>query len=70
MASPPEGEPKTGVLAGIVISDADLESLSSDALVSRLVAGGVSRLTAERCVEIHRGTAEPGRARPHTVARR
>jgi hypothetical protein len=69
-ASTPEEDAKTGVLAGIVISDADLESLSRDALVARLVAGGVSRLTAERCVEIHRGNAEPGRARPHTVARR
>jgi hypothetical protein len=70
MASRPEGDAKTGVLAGIVISDADLEGLSADALVARLVAGGVSRLTAERCVEIHRGTGEPGRARPHAVARR
>lgn len=44
--------------------------LSSFALVERLVARGFSRLTAERFVEIERGAAEAGRARPHPVARR
>jgi hypothetical protein len=53
-----------------VISAADLESLSTRALVSRLVSRGVSPLTAERFVEIQRGKAEPGRARTHAVSRR
>jgi hypothetical protein len=34
-----------------------------------LVEAGSSRLTAERMVEIERGKAEPGRARPHGKAR-
>lgn len=38
--------------------------------VEQLVAQGTSRLTAERIVAIERGDAEPGRARPHTQARR
>jgi hypothetical protein len=35
-----------------------------------LVAAGFSRLTADRMVAIERGEAEPGRARPHGMARR
>jgi hypothetical protein len=54
----------------IEIADAEIKALSSTALFERLVASGVSRLTAERFVAIERGTAEPGRARPHAVARR
>jgi hypothetical protein len=37
--------------------------------VEQLVAGGASRLTAQRIVEIERGTAEAGRARRHTLSR-
>ena len=47
-----------------------MRELSNSALVERLVVSGYSRLTAERFVEIERGTAEAGRARPHTTARR
>jgi hypothetical protein len=61
---------KTGRLASIEISKSDMQLLSTTALVARLVAGGVSRLTAERFVEIQRGSAEAGRARPHALARR
>jgi hypothetical protein len=39
-------------------------------VVDRLVEAGSSRLTAERIVEIERGEAEPGRARPHGMSRR
>jgi hypothetical protein len=53
----------------IELAEAELR-LSSDVLVARLVARGISPLTAERCVAIARGDAEPGRARPHPVARR
>ena len=60
----------TDRLASIEISKSDLHFLSDTALVARLVAGGVSRLTAERFIEIQRGSAEVGRARPHAVARR
>jgi hypothetical protein len=60
----------TDRLASIEISKSDMQLLSPTALVARLVAGGVSRLTAERFVEIQRGSAEAGRARPHAIARR
>jgi hypothetical protein len=50
-------------------ADAEVKLLTSSVLVDRLVACGVSRLTAERFVEIQRGTAEPGRARRHPVSR-
>jgi hypothetical protein len=56
--------------AKIEIGEMDLRVLSSTVVVAQLVARGVSRLTAERLVEIERGDAEPGRARPHAVARR
>ena len=54
----------------IEIAEAEAKRLSSTTLVERLVAGGASRLTAQRIIEIERGSAEPGRARPHTTARR
>jgi hypothetical protein len=54
----------------VEIADAEVKRLSEAALVDRLVAGGMSRLSAERTVEIDRGTAECGRARPHSKARR
>jgi hypothetical protein len=61
---------KTDRLASIEISRSDLQLLSTTALVARLVAGGVSRLTAERFIEIQRGSAEAGRARRHALSRR
>jgi hypothetical protein len=57
-------------LGTIEIEDAELQLLGSNALVARLVSRGFSRLTAERFVEIERGEAEPGRARPHPISRR
>lgn len=70
MARRPAGGSKPRLLEGIVISESDLARLSVSVLVARLVAQGVSRLTAERLVEIQRGAAEPGRARSHPVSRR
>jgi hypothetical protein len=60
----------TNGVGGVEISESDLKLLSDTVLVARLMAGGVSRLTAMRFVEIQRGTGESGRARPHAVARR
>jgi hypothetical protein len=48
----------------------DANAVRDLTLVERLVAGGASRLTAERMVAIERGEAEPGRARRHAQARR
>jgi hypothetical protein len=56
--------------AKIEIGENDLSVLSSTVVVAQLVARGVSRLTAERFVELERGDDKPGRARPHAVARR
>ena len=55
-------------LGKIELADPAMSLLSNSALVERLVVGGFSRLTAQRFVEIERGTAEPGRAR-HRVRR-
>jgi hypothetical protein len=65
----PAGE-KARPVASIQISESDLRLVSATVLVARLVAGGVSRLTAERFVELRRGDAESGRARPHATSRR
>jgi hypothetical protein len=62
--------PMIGRVERVGISDSDMEALSTAVLVDRLVAGGVSRLTAERFLEIQRGSAEAGRARPHLLSRR
>ena len=64
------GSPKIGRVERIGISEYDMQVLSTTVLVDRLVAGGVSRLTAERFIAIQRGSAEAGRARPHTLSRR
>ena len=69
MAGRPAGRTRIDRLASIEISQSELKFLSTTVLVSRLVAGGVSRLTAERFIEIQRGAAESGRARPHPLAR-
>ena len=52
------------------ISETELKELSGAALVDRLMAGGISRLSAERIVAIEHGVAEPSRARSHMQARR
>jgi hypothetical protein len=48
----------------------EMNALSNAMVVERLVDCGVSRLSAERVVEIERGVVEPGRARTHTTSRR
>jgi hypothetical protein len=69
-----KAEPQTGAgpvrFGSIEILEADWTKLSDTAIVERLIAGGASRLTAERIVAIERGEAEPGRARTRTHARR
>ena len=45
-------------------------TLGPTSMVAELVAAGVSRLTAERTVEIQQGEAEPGRARRHTSGKK
>ena len=47
------------------LSDAEARRLSDEALASRLVESGVTRLTAEKLVAIARGKDAPGRARQH-----
>jgi hypothetical protein len=48
----------------------DARALAPTLMVAELVAAGVSRLTAERTVEIQQGEAEPGRARRHTAGKK
>ena len=61
-----EPEPRGMTRFGKVeIPDAEATRLSDAAIVARLVATGMTRLTAARLVEIARGNEEPGRARPH-----
>ncbi|HEU6446114.1 MAG TPA: hypothetical protein VFL61_13755 [Gaiellaceae bacterium] len=69
MAGRPAGGDRSGAVASIAISEAELKLMSTPALVARLVADGVSRLTAERLIAIRRGAAEPGRARRRPLAR-
>jgi hypothetical protein len=52
------------------IPDAEVRGLSREAIIERLVDSGMSRLTAERAVEIEREAGEPGRARRRSLARR
>ena len=47
------------------LSDREVKTLSDEAIATRLVESGVTRLTAEKLVAIARGKNEPGRARPH-----
>jgi hypothetical protein len=58
------------VFGKVEIADADFARLTNTALIQRLVAGGASRLTAERIVALKQSAAEPGRARPHGPSRR
>jgi hypothetical protein len=57
-------------LGRLGISEAEAKELTGAVLVERLVAGGISRLSAERIAAIARGVAEPSRARNHSQARR
>lgn len=45
-------------------------ALAPTVMVAELMAAGVSRLTAERTVEIQQGEAEPGRARRHSAGKK
>jgi len=54
----------------IQIAVGEMKALSNAMVVERLVDRGVSRLSAERIVEIERSAVEPGRARRHTMSRR
>jgi hypothetical protein len=47
----------------------EMKALSNSMVVERLVAAGVSRLSAVRIVEIEREACEPGRARTHSMSR-
>jgi hypothetical protein len=47
------------------IADSEMQWLSNASIVQRLVESGVSRLSAERIVEVQRDEVEPGRARRH-----
>jgi hypothetical protein len=51
------------------LTDGEARLLSNASIVDRLVETGVSRLSAERIVEVERTMAEPGRARPHKARR-
>lgn len=52
------------------IADSEARFLSNAMIVERLVETGVSRLSAERIVEVQRGEVEPGRARRHGQSHR
>jgi len=54
----------------IQVAVQEMKALSNAMVVARLVDQGVSRLSAERIVEIEREACEPGRARTHTMSRR
>ena len=56
-----------GRFGKVEIAAADVNALSN---IEQLVARGASRLTAARILEIERGDDAPGRALPHTQARR
>jgi hypothetical protein len=58
------------LLSVLAISRAEAQALGRSELVERLVENGSSRLTAHRIVALELGTAEPGRARAHSYARR
>lgn len=51
------------------IPDAEVRVLTREAIIERLVASGMSRLTAERIIEIEQETGEPGRARRRSLSR-
>jgi hypothetical protein len=52
------------------IADSELRLLTNAMIVERLVASGVSRLSAARIVDVQRGDVEPGRARRHSQSHR
>jgi hypothetical protein len=62
-----DGKPRLVLLQG---SDADTAArVEAIDRIDQLVAQGKSRLTAQRIVEIERGSTEPSRARRHPLSR-
>jgi hypothetical protein len=68
----PDGDAATGpfaaLLAQLELSAGEAETLSDAEIVMRAVDVGISRLTAERMIELGRGD-DPARARPHGQSR-
>jgi hypothetical protein len=65
MALPEERRVGFTLFGALEIDNAELRFLSNAQIVERLVASGVSRLSADRIVAVQRGGLEPGRARRH-----
>lgn len=57
------------VFGKLEISEQEADEMSDAAVVRRLVASGVSQLSAERIVEVERSTDEPSRARRRPMSR-
>lgn len=70
MSRQEEGRDGVTLFGSLAIADAEVASLSDATIVERLVKTGVSRLSAERIVEVQRGEIEPGRARRHAQGHR
>jgi hypothetical protein len=60
-----EGKVGFTLFGALEIADSELRFLSNAMIVERLVASGVSRVSADRIVAVQRGQVEPGRARRH-----
>jgi hypothetical protein len=65
MALPEERRVGFTLFGALEIDNSELRLLSNAQIVERLVASGVSRLSADRIVAVQRGGLEPGRARRH-----
>jgi hypothetical protein len=65
MAVQEETESEVTLFGALEIKNSELRYLSNAMIVERLVASGVSRLSADRIVAVQRGDDEPGRARRH-----
>jgi hypothetical protein len=70
MALQEETEPEVTLFGALEIANSELRYLSNAMIVERLVASGVSRLSADRIVAVQRGHDEPGRARRHAQSHR
>jgi hypothetical protein len=63
-------EPGVTLFGSLEIANSELRYLSNAMIVERLVASGVSQLSADRIVTVQRGLDEPGRARRHAHGHR
>jgi hypothetical protein len=70
MAVREERKPGVTLFGVLEIPNSELRYLSNAMIVERLVASGVSRLSADRIVAVQRGDDEPGRARRHGQSHR